>query len=276
MWQGAADRRVRDGAEALAALVAAGDGPVMASVPPGGSERLDGVLHAEAVVAGWQAQARLIEQRRPARLLTLGGDCFVEVASVAHLSGVHGQRLFVLWVDAHADLNTPETSPSGTAHGMPLRMLLDAAAGGRLPAPGCLEAAQVALVGCRDLDRAEVKYASSRGLRTLEVAAVEAAPASLAGLPPAGAAVYVHLDLDVLNPDVMPAVAVPTPGGLSPASLVQALTAVLAVHDVVGVGITEYVPDIEHDRETVTAVLGALGLTADDASAGAPTNGTDR
>jgi arginase len=185
----------------------------------------------------------------------------VEVASVACMARTYGERLFVLWIDAHGDLNTPASSPSGTAHGMPLRLLLEGDAAGPLPAPGCLGPTQVALAGARDLDTAEAEYVREHGLPWLKVAALESAPTSLAELPPPGAAVYVHLDLDVLDPIVLPAVAVPTPGGLTAVSLVQALTAVLSQHEVVGVGVTEYVPQVEHDQQVVSSVLAALGLT---------------
>ncbi|MGW3793204.1 arginase family protein [Micromonospora arida] len=261
MWQGADDIRVRDGAAALGALAAPGTQRVTVPVPTGGSEREKGVRHRAAVVDGYRAHRDVLARHRPRRLLTLGGDCAVEVASVAHLAGRYAQRLFVLWIDAHGDLNTPASSPSGTAHGMPLRLLLDADADGALPAPRCLTRGQVALVGVRDLDPAEVEYVRRHDLPVLDCATLGAQPTRLAELPPPGAAVYVHLDLDVLDPSALPAVAVPTPGGLTSAALARSLTALRADHQVVGVGITEYVPQLAHDQQVLNEVLGALGLT---------------
>lgn len=100
------------------------------------------------------------------------------------------------------------------------------------------------------------------GPTLLDVPMLSAAPARLAELPPSGAAVYVHLDLDVLDPSALPAVAVPTAGGVAPTVLRQALAALRASHEVVGVGITEYVPQLEHDPQVLGQVLAALGLTA--------------
>ncbi|MCF0094866.1 arginase family protein [Micromonospora sp. MH99] len=263
MWQGADDLRVHEGPAALAALTAPGTRRVTVPVPAGGSPREGGVRHRAAVIDAYRAHRDVLARHRPRRLLTLGGDCTVEVASVAHLASRYAHRLFVLWIDAHGDLNTPATSPSGTAHGMPLRLLLDDAddAPGALPAPGCLSPGQVALVGVRDLDPAEVAYVRRRDLTVLDAPTMGAQPTRLAALPPPDAAVYVHLDLDVLDPSALPAVAVPTPGGVPAAALARALSALRAHHDVIGVGITEYVPQLAHDRRALIEVLDALGLT---------------
>ncbi|GAB4107186.1 arginase family protein [Micromonospora taraxaci] len=260
MWQGADDTRVREGAAALGAQTEPGTRRVTVPVPSGGSERQDGVRNRAVLVEAYRAHRGVLAEHRPQRLLTLGGDCAVEVASVAHLADQYAERLFVLWIDAHGDLNTPASSPSGAAHGMPLRLLLDAAADGALPAPGCLTPGQVALVGVRDLDPAEVEYVHQHDLTVVDCATLGAQPTRLAELPPPGAAVYVHLDLDVLDPSALPAVAVPTPGGLTAAALARSLTAVRAHHQVVGVGITEYVPQLEHDQRVLGDVLDALGL----------------
>ncbi|MDG4839295.1 arginase family protein [Micromonospora sp. WMMD967] len=263
MWQGADDSRVREGAAALGALTEPATRRVTVPVPAGGSERQDGVRHRAALVEAHRAHREVLAKHRPQRVLTLGGDCAVEVASVAHLAGQYAERLFVLWIDAHGDLNTPASSPSGAAHGMPLRLLLDAAAEGALPAPGCLTPGQVALVGVRDLDPAEVEYVHRHDLTVVDCATLGAQPTWLAELPPPGAAVYVHLDLDVLDPSALPAVAVPTPGGLTAAALARSLTALRAHHQVVGVGITEYVPQVEHDQRVLGDVLEALGLVGE-------------
>jgi arginase len=96
----------------------------------------------------------------------------------------------------------------------------------------------------------------------LDVATLSGAPAALAGLPPTGAAVYIHIDLDVIDPVALPAVAVPTPGGVTPDVLAQALETLRQRHDIVGVGITEYVPELGHDPSVVERVLTALDINA--------------
>lgn len=266
LWQGGDDERLRPGAEALGRLTAPAPVRRVVQVPVSGSGLDRSVRHRLEVGAAWQAQLAVLAEEDPERVLTLGGDCSVEVASVSHLVGRHGPRLFVLWIDAHADLNTPGSSPSGTAHGMPLRLLLDGDQDDAFPSlPGPsprLSPEQVALVGTRDLDEPEVDVVRNRRLTLLDVATLSGAPEAMAGLPPVGAAVYVHLDLDVIDPVALPAVAVPTPGGVAPDVLVSALAALCRQHDVVGIGVTEYVPDLGHDRGVLHRVLTALDLDA--------------
>lgn len=266
LWQGGNDERLRSGAEALGLLTMPAPVRRLVPVPVSGSGLDRSVRHRLQVSNAWRAQADVLEMEDPERVLTLGGDCSVEVASVSHLSRRYGPRLFVLWVDAHADLNNPASSPSGRAHGMPLRLLLDGDQDGAfVPFHGRsprLEPNQVALVGTRDLDDPEADYIRHHQMTQLDVATLSDSPDALAGLAPAAAAVYVHIDLDVLDPLLLPAVAVPTPGGLTSDALAQALGALREQRDIVGVGITEYVPDLDHDRSVVDQVLTALDIKA--------------
>jgi arginase family enzyme len=91
----------------------------------------------------------------PVRPLILGGCCCSHIGAIEGLAARH-DRLGVLWLDAHGDLNTPETSPSGNEWGMPLRMLIDG---------GAIEAPDVALVGARNLDPPEVDFIAMSGIR---------------------------------------------------------------------------------------------------------------
>jgi arginase len=236
LWQGGDDERLRPGAEALGRLTSSAPVRRVVQVPVSGSGLDRSVRHRLEVGAAWQAQVAVLEEEDPERVLTLGGDCSVEVASVSHLAGRYGPRLFVLWIDAHADLNTPGSSPSGTAHGMPLRLLLDGDRDGAFPTfPGPsprLPTSATCSGRSRDLDEPEADY------------------------------VYLHLDLDVVDPVALPAVAVPTAGGVTPEVLASALTTLRRQHDVVGIGITEYVPDLGHDPGVLHRVLTALDLDA--------------
>ena len=90
----------------------------------------------------------------PERPLVLGGDCCSHVGAVEGLAARQG-RLSLIWLDAHGDLNTPESSPSGNQWGMPLRMLIDS---------GAVAPADVALIGARNLDPPEEEFIRSSGL----------------------------------------------------------------------------------------------------------------
>jgi arginase len=177
----------------------------------------------------------------PDRPLVLGGCCCSHVGAVEGLATRHG-RLAVIWFDAHGDLNTPETSPSGNAWGMPLRMLLDS---------GTVEPGDVALVGARNLDQPEVEFIASCGLRTDE-AGVEKA---LEGTD----AVYVAFDVDVLDPDDEVVPFMPEPGGLTVVEAAAMLRKIVAGRPLAGAGLTG-VANAPGNTEPLGRLTQALGL----------------
>jgi arginase len=172
----------------------------------------------------------------PARPLVLGGCCCSHVGAVEGLAARHG-RVAVLWLDAHGDLNTPETSTSGNEWGMPLRMLVDR---------GTIAATDVVLWGARNLDPSEEEFIAAAG--------IEDDPGPLLDRADA---VYVALDLDVVDPDEA-AVFMPEPGGPSLDELEQLLTNVRGSGKLVGVGFTGLTPDPANVEklERLTAALG--------------------
>ena len=92
----------------------------------------------------------------PERPLVLGGCCCAHIGAVEALAARNG-RIALVWLDAHGDLNTPETSPSGNLWGMPLRMILDS---------GAVDPQDTILLGARSLDPPEREFVASIGLRT--------------------------------------------------------------------------------------------------------------
>jgi arginase len=157
----------------------------------------------------------------PARPLVLGGCCCAHVGAVEGLAARH-DRVAVLWLDAHGDLNTPQTSPSGNEWGMPLRMLLDR---------GTIAPADVVLWGSRKLDPPEEEFIAAAGIGDDTEALLDRA-----------AVLYVALDCDVLDPEEI-AVFMPEPGGPSLAEVERLLTRVRDSGKLVGVGFTGLAPD---------------------------------
>jgi arginase len=155
----------------------------------------------------------------PERPLVLGGDCCSHIGAVEGLAA-RQERLAVVWLDAHGDLNTPETSPSGNTWGMPLRMILDS---------GAVSPDDVALVGARSLDPPEEEYIAQSGLHTGE----DAVERALEGVD----CVYVALDADVLEPSEL-AVFMPEPDGLSLDEVEAILRSVEERASVLGAGFT--------------------------------------
>jgi arginase len=176
----------------------------------------------------------------PVRPLVLGGDCCAHVGALVGLAGRH-ERLALVWLDAHGDLNTPATSPSGNTWGMPLRMVLDA---------GTIEPHRVALVGARDLDPPEQEFLASSAVNTGEQA-IERATADVD-------CVYVAFDADVLEPGAVAAF-MPTPGGPTLGDAETLLRDIAQRMTVVGAGFSGLAAD-DANREPVARLAHALGL----------------
>jgi arginase len=171
------------------------------------------------------------------RPLVLGGCCCSHVGAVRGLAS-RVDRLGVVWFDAHGDLNTPETSPSGNAWGMPLRMLLD---------DGVVRPEDVALVGARNLDPPEVEYLAAAGID-------DSLERALDGVD----AVYVALDLDVLDPGEA-AMFMPEPDGPRVDEIEASLREVVSHARLAGMGVTGHLAD-ERNVPVVTRLLAAAGL----------------
>jgi arginase len=185
-------------------------------------------------------QTFAIATELPDRPLVLGGCCCAHVGAVEALAARHG-RISLVWLDAHGDLNTPETSPSGNAWGMPLRMLIDS---------GAVEPQDVALVGARNLDEPEREFIAAAALRlgTGEVAdALEGTEGT-----------YVAFDADSVEPAELE-VFMPEPGGLRLDEVERVFAEVRERSLVLGAGITALAPT-ERNVEPVTKLVAALGL----------------
>jgi arginase family enzyme len=238
-WQGSGSptaHRLAAGAAELAAMIP-GDRHVRVALPGD----LEGNLAA--------IRAALPEQP----VVTAGGDCGVDLAPIEAALAEHGDGLVVVWFDAHADLNTPESSPSGAFHGMVLRTLLGEGPPALLPRRA-LKPSQVVLAGVRALDPAEKEFVEEAGITLVEVAALASLPDAI----PAAAAVYIHIDLDVLDPEVFASVGSPEPEGTTVDQLVTAVRALTARFPLAGLAITEYEPDRPSDRAVLATLISGL------------------
>ena len=154
--------------------------------------------------------------------LVLGGDHSVAMGTLGGLAKARGMG-GVLWIDAHGDLNTPETSPSGNVHGMPLAAAIGLAderfqsADWTLPA---VDPHRVALVGLRSIDSRERERIRNLGIKAYTMSDIDrigierAIRESLTHIAGPGF-VHVSLDMDALDPDVAPGVGTPVKGGLT-------------------------------------------------------------
>jgi arginase family enzyme len=154
----------------------------------------------------------------------------------------------ILWLDGHGDYNTPETSVSGYLGGMGLAAATgewDAGLGGDRVPPE-----QVVLTGVRDLDPGERELLERSAVTVIGASPVETLVAAKNALE--GAPVFMHLDLDVIDPEHFPA-AVPAPGGLHPDKLYDLMDSVLEDSELVGIEITNFdAPEDEEARAVAT------------------------
>jgi arginase len=233
---GAADRGASMGPEALRvaglaqALSARGldvvdvgnlGGPVNPVQPPH-----EGYRHLDQVIAWNRAvmdavSAELAQDRLP---VLLGGDHCLAIGSISAVAAhcrKHGRKLRVLWLDAHADFNTSEITPSGNIHGMPMACVcgLGPAAltglSGRSPA---VDASNIRQIGIRSVDAGEKKLVHDIGLEILdmryidEVGMKRAMIEALSGMD-RNTHLHVSFDVDFLDPSIAPGVGTTVPGG---------------------------------------------------------------
>jgi len=220
--------------------------------------------HLEEIVAASEALAvQVMRARDDDRVpVVLGGDHSVALGSIAGTA--QGRRLGVLWIDAHGDFNTGETTPSGNVHGMPLaascglgdRRLVDIFAPGRKVDPR-----HVALVGVRDLDDGErallreqgvsvftMQQIDRQGMASVLAAALEVVTGGTDG-------VLASFDMDVLDPREAPGVGTPVPGGISYREAHLTMELLAEAGCLVALDLVEVNPIL--DRENITARLAA-------------------
>jgi arginase len=202
--------------------------------------------------------------------VVLGGDHSVALGTLSGLHQVHGPG-GVIWIDAHGDLNSPETSPSGNVHGMVLAAALGLAGdrfsddGWGLPAvvPG-----RVALIGVRSLDNGEREVLKDLDARVFTMSdldrlgverAVREALVHVAG----PGFVHISLDMDALDPDVAPGVGTPVRGGLSYREAHLAMELIAESGLATSLDVVEVNPILDRENETgrlaVELVASALG-----------------
>jgi arginase len=198
--------------------------------------------------------------------LTLGGDHSIAAGSVAAVASFFRSRsasIGLLWIDAHADMNTPETSPSGNVHGMPLAAILglevpelmELGGRGAKVAPG-----NVAIIGIRALDAAEKEIVRRSGVHAYTMSDIDRRGISavldeaLGRVLESTAGVHVSLDVDGLDPEIAPGVGTPVRGGLSYRESHLAMEMVAESGKLVGFDLVEVNPIL--DAHNATAELG--------------------
>lgn len=204
-------------------------------------------IHFRKTLALQLARAmKIVEEAAPDFILTTGGDCGASFVPIAYMNEYYKGKIGVIWVDAHADIHVPSTSPSGNYHGMIFRHLMghvEFDVQPRVP----LRPEQIAYIGLRDTEPEEDAVIAQYGIPRFDAGQV------MAGNAPLDAVIahfkkngmthlHLHVDCDVMDETIFPHVEVPEPGGLTLERLIEVLQYLRASMPMSGCCLTEYAP----------------------------------
>lgn len=266
LWQGSVSARAMSLADGATAIQ--GDLPsavtVAVEVPVEAGDSLGTGVHRYSALRRVRERTEEALAGAPDWALTIGGDCSVSVGAVAHASRRTGGDLAVLWLDAQPDLNTPESSPSGGFGGMTLRAIMgDGAEGLALGKETRVDAGRLVLGGIRAIDDEEQHFIDEQEVTVLTVDDLSDPAVVIGALEQTGAAnVFVHVDLDVLDPSAIAGLSYPMPFGVDAGALAALLRAVSARFPLAGATIAGFAPATpdaaSDDLPTILRLVGAL------------------
>ncbi len=205
----------------------------------------------------------------------LGGDHSIAIGSAAGVASFYrkrNQKIGIIWLDAHTDANTPETSPSGNIHGMPLAALLGYGARELTDVAGFRPKVlpeHTVIIGARSVDPGERDLIASLGIRVFTMTELDERgladiieeAISIASRNTAG--FHVTMDMDFIDPSYAPGVGTPEPGGATYRESHLAMEKLAASSRVLSVEITEVNPLYDKANQTarlaVELILSALG-----------------
>ena len=200
---------------------------------------------------------KIINDSKPNKISTIGGDCAIELMPVSYLNKIYQEDICIVWIDAHADLNTPESSPSKTFHGMPLRTLLGEGNQDFISLLfSTIKPAQICYVGLRDLDEPESEYIKQHNITTITNCQFEKVQNKIKPFKN----VYIHLDLDVLDTLEYEFSMFPTNIGSSVADVAELVRKIKSNHHVVGFCITESTATTLEQLDPIKPILDQIEL----------------
>ncbi|HEY0615231.1 MAG TPA: arginase [Candidatus Elarobacter sp.] len=194
--------------------------------------------------------------------LVLGGDHSIAMGTIAGVARARGKAPGVIWVDAHGDINTPLTSPTGNVHGMPVHFALEAHA---------VDPSRMAFIGLRDVDDGEKRAIRELGVKAFTMADVDRMGMSkvvdeaLTIVAEGENSVHVSFDMDGVDPQEAPGVGTPVRGGLTYREAHLLMEGVAASGTLGSLEVTEINPILDSENRTailaVELILSALGKT---------------
>jgi arginase len=194
--------------------------------------------------------------------LVLGGDHSIAMGTIAGIARARGKAPGVIWVDAHGDINTPLTSPTGNVHGMPVHFALEQHA---------VDPARMVFIGLRDVDDGEKRVIRELGVKAFTMSDVDRLGMSrvvdeaLSIVAGGENSVHVSFDMDGVDPQEAPGVGTPVRGGITYREAHLLMEGVAASGTLGSLEITEINPILDRENQTailaVELILSALGKT---------------
>lgn len=198
--------------------------------------------------------AKILDEEKPDRIFTCGGDCSSDFAQLTYLNDKYDGNLTLLWIDAHADLHTPESSPSKNFHGMTLRSLI-----GEGPEAvvqyikKALKPNQVIFSGLRSYEEEESRFIDEFNVSVFSTQETRDGAIKAMKLPSDN--IYIHVDIDSLDQSVFSDCATPTSEGFQLQELIDLIQDLIARHNVVGGCLTEYGPKADNSAKEIVEKL---------------------
>jgi arginase len=228
--------------------------------------------HSEEIVRASEELATVVADivRSGAIPVVLGGDHSIGMGTIAGLARA-GHRVGVIWVDAHGDINTPDTTPSGNVHGMPFAVALGIAED---PFPeelrGTTDGKCGVLLAIRDIDAGEKENIKRAGVTTITMSDIDRNGMAKAmdkaiGVASKGDGIHLSLDMDAIDPDEAPGVGTPVRGGLTYREVQLAMEMLHASGKLRSIEVCEVNPILDRENRTATLavelIASALGQT---------------
>ena len=228
--------------------------------------------HAEEIVRAAEELAKVVADiaKSGATPVVLGGDHSIGMGTIAGLARA-GHRVGVIWVDAHGDINTPDTTPSGNVHGMPFAVALGLADD---PFPkalrGTTDGTAGVLLAIRDIDPGEKGNIKRAGVTPITMADIDRigmakAMENAIAVASKGDGIHLSLDMDAIDPDEAPGVGTPVRGGLTYREAQLAMEMLAASGKLRSIEVCEVNPILDRENRTATLavelIASALGQT---------------
>jgi arginase len=220
------------------------------------TKRNEGIWYIDDIKKHLKEALEALSKSESNKVLSLGGDCSSGIGPISYINKVYNKDVLLLWLDAHANINTPDTSTTGKCNGMPLRILLGEGSSSLVNLlPSTLNTKQIVYTGLRSLDEGEKQFIVNNEIVTSPPCGKESTLLTNLIKSKGYKNVYIHLDLDVLDPSEFNAVSYPTEGGIKFNELLFTIEKLASKFNIVGFNITEYQLVGDDDKAKIKILL---------------------